>query len=203
MIGALNNIFQLIGFKDDSGNPVSIGTIINSTVENFVISTVGAQNYKSLSITFTKANRIYQASANVFNSFTSLSNQIIQISELAAGYTGKIGNALKRSGVILQDCYQWMNPQPKANRITEFLDGLGNTANTIQQVTQTPLDVIQSVTQLQQANTDFLNAVGNDNVSGNQAPTPPQAKADLQLAATESSVSQAPNITDSDLESDN
>lgn len=85
-----------------------------------------------------KVNRIYQATTNVLDSFSNLSQTILQASELIAAYTGKIGNALKKGGVILENAYAWMNPQPKFNRVTEILEGLQNGASTIQMVTQAP-----------------------------------------------------------------
>ncbi len=66
--------------------------------------------------------------------------------ELIGSYTGKIGNALKKSGEVLDTAYGWMNPQPKFNRISQTLENLQQGASTIQQVTQAPLDVINAVT---------------------------------------------------------
>jgi len=77
--------------------------------------------------------------------------------ELVAGQTGKIGNALRKSGEVLETAYGWMNPQPKINRVTQTLENLNQGASTIQQITQVPLDTIEAITGLQTANTEFVN----------------------------------------------
>jgi hypothetical protein len=170
---ALSNVLQLIGIKNDDGSALDIGQIINSTVENLVKGIVGAENYQQMSQAFAKANRIYQASTNVLNSFLNLSQTILQASELIAAYTGRIGNALKKGGVILENAYGWMNPQPKFNRVTKFLEGLQNGASTIQMVTQAPLDVVNATTEFTTAATDFVKAVKEDDKPENKpAPTP-------------------------------
>lgn len=76
--------------------------------------------------------------------------------ELIGSYTVKIGNALKKSGEVLENAYGWMNPQPKFNRVSQTLENLQQGASRIQQVTQVPIDVVQGVTGLQEANTEFI-----------------------------------------------
>ncbi|WP_414579188.1 hypothetical protein, partial [Anabaena sp. CCY 9402-a] len=181
---ALSNVLQLIGIKNDDGSALDIGQIINSTVENLVKGIVGAENYQQMSQAFAKANRIYQASTNVLNSFLNLSQTILQASELIAAYTGRIGNALKKGGVILENAYGWMNPQPKFNRVSQFLEGLQNGASTIQMVTQAPLDVVNAVTETTTAATEFVKAVKEDDKPENKpapTPEPDKIKADETL----------------------
>jgi septal ring factor EnvC (AmiA/AmiB activator) len=177
---AVSNILQLIGIKDDDGSPIDVGKIINSSVENLIKGTVGTENYQQMSEAFAKANRIYQATTNVLNSFLNLSQTILQASELIAAYTGRIGNALKKGGIILGNAYGWMNPQPKFNRVTNFLEGLQNGASTIQMVTQAPLDVINATTEFTTASTDFVKAIKEDNKPENkpeETPEPDELKA--------------------------
>ncbi len=168
---SLSNILQIIGIKDDSGNAIDVGAVINSSVANLVKGIVGAEQYTQLSEAWAKANRIYQASNNVLNTFQNLTSTVLNGLELVAGQTGKIGNALRASGEVLESAYQWMNPQPKINRVTNFLEKLQNGASTIQQVTQAPLDVISAVTELQTANTEFIKAIKEDDKPENKGVT--------------------------------
>lgn len=202
LLGALNNVLTLIGLKDDSGNAFDIGSVISATFENIVKGIIGAENYTTFTIAWAKANRIYQASTNVLNSFLNLSQTILQASELIAAYTGRIGNALKKGGVILENAYGWMNPQPKFNRVTKFLEGLQNGASTIQMVTQAPLDVVNAVTETTTAATEFVKAVKEDDKPENQptaTPEPDKLKEDETAAKTASA---GLEITDLDLEAD-
>ncbi|WP_414546358.1 hypothetical protein, partial [Nostoc sp. CCY0012] len=170
---ALANVLTLIGIKDDKGQPLNVSQIIGNTVENVIKGIVGTENYTSLTTAWAKANRIYQATSNVLNSFLNLSQTILQASELIAAYTGRIGNALKKGGVILENAYGWMNPQPKFNRVTQLLENLQNGASTIQMVTQAPLDVINATTEFTTASTEFVKAIKEDDKPENKpAPTP-------------------------------
>lgn len=181
LLGAFSNVLSLIGLKDDSGQAFDLGTIINSSIENLVKGIVGAENYTTLTEIWAKANRIYQATTNVLNSFQNISNTILSGMELIGSYTGKIGNALKKGGEVLETAYGWMNPQPKFNRISQTLENLQQGASTIQQVTQAPLDVINAVTELQTANTELVKAIKEDNKPENkgiETPEPEKLKAD-------------------------
>ncbi|RUS93772.1 hypothetical protein DSM107003_42730 [Trichormus variabilis SAG 1403-4b] len=180
LVGALTNVLTLIIPKDDAGNAFNIGEAINSTVENVVKGIVGAENYTNLTNAWAKANRIYQATTNILNSFLSLSQTILQASEMIAAYTGKIGNALKKGGVVLENAYGWMNPQPKFNRVTQTLENLQQAASTVQMVTQVPLDVVNATTELTTASTEFVKAVKEDDKPANKAvaqPEPDELKA--------------------------
>ena len=170
-IGILNNVLQLIGLKKEDGSAFDIGSVISGSIENLIKGAVGTENYTNLTTAWAKANRIYQASTNILNSFQSLTSTVLSGLELVAGQTGKIGNALRASGEVLESAYQWMNPQPKINRVTNFLQGLQNGASTVQQVTQVPLDTINAITELQTANTEFIKAIKEDDKPENKGAT--------------------------------
>ena len=173
LLGAINNVLQLIGLKDSEDNAFDLGSIISSSIENLIKGIIGADNYTELKEAWAKANRIYQATTNVLNNFLNLTQVVLQAAELIAAYTGKIGNALKKGGVILENAYGWMNPQPKFNRVTQTLESLQNGASTIQMVTQAPLDIVNATTELTTASTDFIKAIKEDDKPNNKAtPTP-------------------------------
>jgi hypothetical protein len=189
LIGAINNGLQLIGLKDDKQQPINVGQIISGTIENLIKGIVGTENYATLSAQWAKANRIYQASTNVLNSFMGLTQTVLQAAEMIAAYTGKIGNALRKGGVVLENAYGWMNPQPKFNRVTQTLESLQNGASTIQMVTQVPLDVVSATTEFTTASTEFVKAIKEDTPANKATPIPEpdelkaketQAKADSQ-----------------------
>ncbi|MBE9202117.1 hypothetical protein IQ233_23940 [Nodularia sp. LEGE 06071] len=189
LVGVLTNVLTLIVPKDDAGNTFNVGEAINGTVENAVKGIIGAENYTALSNAWAKANRIYQATTNVLNSFMNLTQTVLQAAEMIAAYTGKIGNALKKGGVVLENAYGWMNPSPKFNRMTQTLENLQQAASTVQMVTQVPLDVINATTELTTASTEFVKAVKEDDKPENKAvaqPEPDKLKADEATAKTAS-----------------
>lgn len=174
LLGAINNVLGLILPKKEDGNPIDVGGVINSTVENAIKGAIGTENYTTLTTNWAKANRIYQATTNVLNSFMGLSQIILQASEVIAAYTGKIGNALKKGGVVLESAYGWMNPQPKFNRVTGLLQNLQEGANTVAMVTQIPVDVLSATTALTDSSTAFVQAIKEDDKPENKAPATPE-----------------------------
>ncbi|MEH2309341.1 hypothetical protein [Nostoc sp.] len=201
-IGIINNVLQLIGLKKEDGSAFDIGSVISSSIENLIKGAIGAENYTSLTTAWAKANRIYQASVNILNTFQGLSSAILTGLEMTAGKVAKIGNALRKSGEVLETAYGWMNPQPKFNRVTQFLENLQNGASTIQMVTQAPLDVINATTELTNATTELTNAIKEDNNpanKGKESPEPEQLKATEQTARV---VSAGLEMIDLDLEAD-
>ncbi len=122
--------------------------------------------------------------------------------EITAGRIGKIGNALRKAGEVSENAYAWMNPQPKFNRVTQFLENLQNGASTIQMVTQAPLDIINAVTETTNASTEFVKALKEDDKPANKGTNDDEPQ---QLKATESAgklVSASLTLADLDFEED-
>ncbi len=202
LLGIIGNVLQLIGIKDDEGNAINVGGVIGSSVENLIKGAIGADNYSELKQTWAKANRIYQSATNVLNTFQNLTSTVLSGLELVAGQTGKIGNALRASGEVLESAYQWMNPQPKINRVTNFLEKLQNGASTIQQVTQVPLDTINAITELQTANTEFIKAIKEDDKPENKGATVEEPAKLAEEKALAKEVSKGLELLGIDLEAD-
>jgi hypothetical protein len=202
LLGSIGNILQLFGIKDSDGQAFNVSEIVGASIENFIKGLIGETNYQQLSEGWSKANRIYQASINILNSFQGLSNAILTGLEMTAGKVAKIGNALRKSGEVLESAYGWMNPQPKFNRITQTLESLQNGASTIQMVTQAPLDIINATTELTTATTELTNALKEDDKpenKGKESPEPDQLKA---VEATAKLASAGLELADLDLEAD-
>ncbi|OUL33128.1 hypothetical protein BV372_17430 [Nostoc sp. T09] len=106
---------QITGFilpKGIDGTPISFGSVLGKAVHEVIADTIGEANYNQLSEDWQKANRIYQAASNVFNQITNLGGIMTAGMEVIGGNVGKIGNALRKGGVLLENAYAWMNPQP-------------------------------------------------------------------------------------------
>lgn len=202
LLGAINNVLSLILPKKEDGSAIDVGQVINSTVENTIKGIIGTENYTEFTTAWAKANRIYQATTNVLNSFQSLTSTVLNALEITAGRVGKIGNALRKSGEVLENAYSWMNPQPKFNRITQSLESLQNGASTIQMVTQAPLDIINATTELTTANTEFIKAIKEDDKPANIATTEPEPDILKAAEAAIKTASAGKDIEESDLEAD-
>jgi hypothetical protein len=122
LLGAISNVFQLFGLKDSEGNAFDLGSIISSSIENLIKGIIGADNYTELKESWQKAVRVYQATINIFNALQNTLSTVLNALEITLGRVGKIGNALRQSGEVLENAYGWMNPQPKVNRVTNTLE---------------------------------------------------------------------------------
>lgn len=163
LLGAINNVLQFIGLKDDKGENIDVGQIISSTIENTIKAIVGTENYQAITTSWAKANRIYQATTNVVMSFSNIGHTIVNGLEIIGGMNGKIGNALRIWGVVGERAYQWFNPQPNFHsKMFRFFENAQQGASTIQIVTQAPLDVVNAVTEFNNSTTELVKAVKED-----------------------------------------
>lgn len=160
-----NNLAQTLGTVIDQcvsfilpkgidGQPITIGDALGKLAHEIIADAIGEANYKKISEEWALANRIYQATTNVFN---TVGNAVATISagmEVIGGNVGKIGNALKIWGVLGEKAYGWMNPQPNLQgKFFNHLTGATDALNTINAVIQVPLAVTQAVIEVNSART--------------------------------------------------
>ncbi|MBD2388442.1 hypothetical protein [Cylindrospermum sp. FACHB-282] len=163
LLQIINNGLATIGIKDDAGNPLDAATIINSNIEAFVKSIVGAENYAQISADWTKANRIYQAGANIISSIASMNDVILNGIELCAGSVAKVANGLRNWRVLGEKAYGVMNPQPNLKwGIFNKLQKGQESADFILQISQVPLDLTQAATEFTNSATELTKAIKED-----------------------------------------
>jgi hypothetical protein len=153
---AISNGLAVIGIKDDQGNPLDIASIVGKSTENLVKGIIGTENYTELTINWKRANRIYQASANLLNNIQSLRYSITGALETIGGWNAKIGNALKRYGVLGDNAYPWMNPSP--NFDNKFMRGLETVENVVSQVDSVSSEILsaqETVTEITRQKTEL------------------------------------------------
>lgn len=126
LISIIDQVTAFLLPKGVDGTPINFSESLGKTVKLVIESAIGEENYRELSEDWAKANRIYQATCNVFNQVTQLGGLITTGLEVVGGNVGKIGNALRKGGVLLENAYQYMNPQP--NLQGKFFSFM-NTAN--------------------------------------------------------------------------
>ena len=138
-------IDQVLGFilpKGLDGNPISIGNVLGKVAHEVIADTVGEANYQHISEDWAKANRIYQASVNVFNQIGNAVGLVTAGMEVIGGNVAKIGNALKVWGAIGEKAYSWMNPQPNfKGKFFNFINTATAEANTIAMMVAIPIGI--------------------------------------------------------------
>ncbi|OUL36361.1 hypothetical protein BV372_08050 [Nostoc sp. T09] len=199
LLGAINNILQVIGLKGDDGQAFNLGSVVSGGIENLIKSIVGEENYTVLNAAYQKANRIYQATTNVLNQLMNVNSIITNALEVIGSYTGKIGNALRIWGVVGEKAYSWMNPQPSFdNKWIGKLQQLQEGANTVAMVAQIPVDAVNAVTELNNSTTGLISAIKQDPDTKNGVDVGEAAKVKQEREEAKS-VSFVPNFDISDL----
>lgn len=147
----IGNSLSLIGIKNHEGNPIDFSAVIGNAVENFLKSLLGEATYTGVNNNWKKLNTIYQSAVNIMDNLQNIYAGITEAIETGAKYTGKIGNALKRAGVVFEDAYDWMDENIRARtgrmgQIQKVIDGI----QTAQEVTDDLTSItsnIQEVTE--------------------------------------------------------
>lgn len=191
---AISNGLAAIGIRDVDNNPLQIGNIIGKSVEGMITSAIGAENYQALNATWKKANRIYQASANLLNNIQSLRYSITGALETIGGWNARIGNALKRFGVVGDSAYSWMNPNPNFdNQWMRSLETIENAVSSIDSVASEILSAQETVNEITRAKTELETAV----TAGTEKPQLENTQQKNKATAAKSA-SASPNINPED-----
>jgi hypothetical protein len=109
LVQVLGNIFAIIGIKDADDRAYDIGEIVNNSIQGFIKGLIGAENYEQLTENWARANRIYQAAINVYQLLNDAFFGIAEGLETVGKYNARIGNALRKAGVVLENAYGWMS----------------------------------------------------------------------------------------------
>jgi hypothetical protein len=163
-IGELaSNMLATVGVKDATGSQLDINELVGTSVRRFVQSVVGVEVYTDVSTAWKKSSRIVSSAANIVYTVRGLHDTSKDVMEWTAENTGKIGNALKRWGVVGERAYPWMSERVKAQdayrrkfeRVTQGLEGLEDTASSLSQVTSNTREIQEEYTELKQQKDAF------------------------------------------------
>ncbi|MEH2128305.1 collagen-like triple helix repeat-containing protein [Nostoc sp.] len=136
----VDQVVGLILPKGLDGTPISFSNVLGKAVHEIIADSIGETNYQELSKEWQAANRIYQAASNVYNQISNLGGVVIGGLEVIGGNVGKIGNALRKGGVLLENAYSYMNPQPNLKgKFFEQMNLVGENLQAIALVTAIPI----------------------------------------------------------------
>jgi hypothetical protein len=156
-IGELaSNMLATVGIKDETGNQLDINQLVGTSTRNFVQTIVGVEVYTDVSTAWKKASRIVSSAALIVSTVRGLHDTSKDVMEWTAENTGKIGNALKRWGVVGERAYPWMSERVKAQdayrlkfqRVTDGLESLEDTASSLSTVSSNVREIQEEYTEL-------------------------------------------------------
>jgi hypothetical protein len=196
LMSVISNVLAAVGINDEEGRPLDIGNIIGNTVENLIKGMIGTENYTNLTAAWKRANRIYQASANVLFSVQSLRWSVTNILETIGGWNARIGNALRKWGVVGENSYGWMNPTPNFdNPFFRAVEQGEEVLSQIDNVASEVLSIQETVNQFNTQKTELVNSLSNGTDKG-MTENQPQKQAQQQSKT----VSASPDIESTDLQ---
>lgn len=158
LFSATNNLLNSVGIKlkNEEGNEIGIEEVLGGLLLSFANTLFGAENVATLSANWKKANRIYQAGANVIDSVRSMTDSVKNVAEFTAENTGKIGNSLKTYQVIAPDAYQWMPERVDAQSIwMKRLESLQEAASGIEMVSGELLSITENAKEIKEQLDEF------------------------------------------------
>lgn len=172
---------QLFSFhlKDDEGNEVDFSQFLGGKIEDIFDQLIGQKNTETLKADWRSFNRIYQTGINLAYNLQFGLDATRDILEITGENTGRLGNALKRSGVVLEDSYAWMqedfsdviaNPKGRWKSLFTGLEKTDNVANSMLMVCGDVQSIQDSVQQMGEGRQEFMqeiNTFGAKDVPGN------------------------------------
>ncbi|NQZ65443.1 hypothetical protein, partial [Crocosphaera sp.] len=197
LFGAVDNLFQSAGFKwkDEKGSEVGLSTVVSQWTTNFFKGLFGVENFNAMALTYKKANRVYQSGANIISSVRSMTDSVKNVVETGAENTGRIGNALKKWGVVGENAYKSMPENVNAQTAwIQRLEKFENAASSIEMVTSEVLSVTQDATEIKKQLAEF-----NKGIEELQPKTQIENKPVAKAQAFATRISTPPNVKESDL----
>lgn len=165
----MSNALAVVGIKDEEGNQLDINELVGTSTRSFFETVLGVEVYADLSLRWKKASRIVNSAAMIVYTVRGLHDTSKDVLEWTAENTGKIGNALKRWGVVGERSYPWMSERVKSQdayrlkfqRVTDGLESLEDTASSLSQVTGDAREIQEEFGELQQQKAAFKELVSN------------------------------------------
>jgi hypothetical protein len=152
---------EFLGLVDSDDEEVNVGELVGKLADNFFKGIFGVETVDGIKSTWKKWNRIYQAATNILNSIQSMVFSMVEILETISNYTGRIGNALRKSGTVLQNAFNWMNPNAnyQDGRFFRYLNNIQETVEVIDQIASEVVSIQDTAEELFDQKEEFNKAV--------------------------------------------
>ncbi|WP_445629274.1 hypothetical protein [Nostoc sp. DSM 114167] len=205
LFAAIDNISQAVGFKwkNEKGEESGFASIMSEWTADFFKAIFGEENYTELVANYKKANRIYQATANIFNALQSIGYSILSALEVVGSYVALIGNALRKWGEVGESAYKWFNPQPNFhNKFFTTVEGVTNVVSQVDQVASEVVSVEQNVAQIGELKNELTKTLGEEDNSKQGVQPPEAAKVKAAFDASKLASATGIELNDTDFEAD-
>ena len=204
---ALGQGLNVLGIEDEQGNSLDVNGWFGTQANNFFKNIFGEERWAGINATWNKANRIISSASAIIWTIRSINDGTQEVLEWTAENTGKIGNALKKWGVVGERAYGPMAERVKAqdayrrkfSRILDGLDTADDAASSFAQVTSNVLEITEEVNELGEQRANFTAAV-RDLAPGAY---PDNSAIPTTNAEAKANATAGPQITPADMEPSN
>ena len=163
---SMNLILKSMGVADVDGAEISTSKSVSQFLDNTMKTIFGVQLWTEIKADWAAANRIVSAGNTLLWSIRELGDNVGTLATLACENTGKIGNSLRKSGVIFNGGPWFPENYSRGNtwgvRMTNFLEGVQNTAEIFENLTSTALSVQQNVADIKENHEKFQKTLKED-----------------------------------------
>lgn len=192
---------NVVGIEDEEGNTIDVYGWFTNGIQSLLVSLFGQELYDDARETWLKASSIVRSASMIIWTMRGIMDATQDLMEWVAENTGKIGNALKRFGVVGERAYPWMSERAQArnrirarfDKVTGTLENAEDVASSFSMATGNILEIQQETGELEQQFADFrttvLDAVPDPWDDNQPVVTETQ---------TENTASQSPDIQSSD-----
>jgi hypothetical protein len=142
---------------------IDVNELVGGAFNDFMESALGEDVWNGTKATWLKANRVLSSASNIITSIRSIADSQRAITEWTAENTGKIGNALKKWGVVGEKAYSWMPEKVTARtgfqkKIDDFRNGVENlddAASSLSSVASEVVNIQDEAKQIKEQWTEF------------------------------------------------
>ena len=144
----VSQALQAVGIRDEEDNLIDVEEVVGDSIEMLLRRVFGNAIYEGVGEAWNKANRIISSASAIIWTVRSIADSSLDLMEWIGENTGRIGNALKRWGVVGERSYPWMSESAQAqsrfrNRFSKVTDALENAEDRISVFTQATSNVIE------------------------------------------------------------
>ena len=148
---------ELFGIKDEDDQPIDINGMIGSALSSFLQSIVGEEIYTGVSTAWKKTSAIYTATVRIYQLTLESLSGVAEGLQTIGQYTGKIGNALRKAGLVAENAYDWMdeNVRIKTGRlglvqqVTEGIQQVEDVTSNLTEVTEQVRETQENINEIQ------------------------------------------------------
>jgi hypothetical protein len=151
LFGAFDNVLATFKQKltDAEGEEIDTQEWVSNQIQNMIASVIGVENLDGIKEGWAKYNRIYQAAMNIVYTLQNIAQSILGALEILGNWIAAIGNAMKKFGVVAENAYRWMNPQPNfQNRFFTAIERLQDVFDAVENITGEVRDTVELVQEL-------------------------------------------------------